>query len=112
MNNKAWIYKVFLLTFILSCLFSIISNIISNSLSSIFLFIILILIIVIGIIFDMIGVAVLTSKEKTFLSIASQKIKGGKETIGLLKNSSKFLVFVMMLLEIFVVLLVVPLEPF
>ena len=37
----------------------------------------------------MIGVAVLTSKEKTFLSIASQKIKGGKETIGLLKNSSK-----------------------
>ncbi len=89
MNNKAWIYKVFLLTFVLSCLFSIISNIISNSLSSIFLFIILILIIVIGIIFDMIGVAVLTSKEKTFLSIASQKIKGGKETIGLLKNSSK-----------------------
>ena len=64
MNNKTWIYKVFLLTFILSCLFSIISNIISNSLSGIFRFIILILINAIGIIFDMIGVAVLTSKEK------------------------------------------------
>lgn len=89
MNNKTWIYKVFLLTFCLSCFFSFLSNILTANLNLIFLVIILLLVIIIGIIFDMIGVAVLTSKEKTFLSLASQKIKGGKETISLIKNSSQ-----------------------
>ena len=88
-KNVNWIYKVFLLTFILSIIFSGISSIISNSFNEIVLFIILIIVITLGIIFDMIGVAVLTSEEASLHARASQKIAGAKEAINLLKNSTK-----------------------
>ena len=88
-KNVNWIYKVFLLTFILSIIFSGISSVISNSFNNIVLFIILILVITTGILFDMIGVAFLTSEEASLHARASQKIKGAKEAIALLKNATK-----------------------
>jgi len=88
-NNINWIYKVFLLSFILSALFSSISSIMANKFNTIILTIILIVVIIIGIIFDMIGVAVLTSKEANLHAKASKKLKGAKEAISLLKNSTK-----------------------
>ncbi len=88
MKKNNWIYKVFLLTFILSLLFSGISNFIAVKFNNLILLLITILVILIGIIFDMIGVAVLTSKEANFHAMASKKIKGAKEAIGLIKNSA------------------------
>ncbi len=88
-SNVNWIYKVFLLSFILSIIFSGISTIISEKFNTIILSIILLLVITIGIIFDMIGVAVLTSKEASLHARASKKIKGAKEAIFLLKNSTR-----------------------
>lgn len=84
-----WIYKVFLLSFILSILFSGVSTVMANTFNSIVLAIILILVVFTGIIFDMIGVAVLTSKEASLHARASQKISGAKEAITLLKNSTQ-----------------------
>ena len=88
-ENVNWIYKVFLLTFILSIIFSGISSGLSNSFNEIVLFIILIIVIFLGILFDMIGVAFLTSEEASLHARASQKIAGAKEAITLLKNSTK-----------------------
>ncbi|MCR5185765.1 MAG: hypothetical protein K6D97_01435 [Clostridia bacterium] len=88
-NNVNWIYKVFLLTFILSVLFSGASTIITNSFNEIILFILLLLTIIFGIIFDMIGVAFLTSEEASLHARAAQKISGAKEAIALLKNGTK-----------------------
>lgn len=88
-SNVNWIYKVFLLSFILSILFSGISTIISNSFNEIILTIIILIVISIGIVFDMIGVAVLTSKEANLHAKATKKLKGAKEAISLLKNSTK-----------------------
>ena len=88
-KNVNWIYKVFLLAFIFSCLFSGISTIITNSFNNIILTIILLLVILIGIIFDMIGVAVLTSNEASLHAKASKKLKGAKEAISLLKNATQ-----------------------
>lgn len=87
MNNK-WVCKVFILTFLLSLIFSGISNLVANTFSDIILLLIILLVILIGIIFDSFGVAVLTSTEANFHAMASKKIKGAKEAIYLIKNSS------------------------
>lgn len=84
-----WILTVFLLTFALSILFSGVSNVIAASFNEIILFIILILVIAIGILFDVVGTASITASEATFHSMSSQKIKGAKESISLIKNSNK-----------------------
>lgn len=88
-ENINWIYKVFLLSFILSILFSGGSSIIANEFNSIILSVLIILVISIGIIFDMIGVAVLTSEEANLHAKASKKLKGAKKAIYLLKNNTK-----------------------
>ena len=88
MQNKSWIIKAFLLTFIICMLISGLSNVIANNSNIIILLIITIIIIFVGIIFDIIGTAVLTADEATFHAKASNKIKGSKESIRLIKNAS------------------------
>ena len=88
MQNKSWIIKAFLLTFIICLLISGLSNVIANSANIIILLIITIIIVIIGIIFDIIGTAVLTANEATFHAKASNKIKGSRESIKLIKNAS------------------------
>ena len=88
-ENVNWIYKVFLLSFILAIVFSSGSSFVANYANSIILGIIIIIVIIIGIIFDMIGVAVLTSNESSLHAKASKKIRGAKEAIYLLKNAPK-----------------------
>lgn len=83
-----WIVKAFLLTFFITLIVSGISNFISNNCSFYILIVITILIIIIGIIFDIIGTSVLTANEANFHAMASSKIKGSKEGIKLIKNSS------------------------
>ena len=89
MKNNNWLYKVFLLTFILAITFSAITSLLTNTFSNIVLLIILLVVIFIGILFDMIGVAILTSNEATFHAMAAKKINGAKESIALIKNAVK-----------------------
>ena len=88
MKKDNWILVVFILTFVLSFIFSAISTLASN-INVFILFILLIVIIIIGILFDMIGVAVLSCAEASFHAKASNKIKGSKECIKLIKKSNK-----------------------
>lgn len=88
MKRDKWISIVFILTFILSFIFSAISTLASN-INVFILLMLLILIILIGIIFDMIGVAVLSCEEASFHAKASNKIKGSKECIKLVKMANK-----------------------
>jgi len=87
-KKDSWIPIVFILTFILSLLFSTISNLLSD-INIIIMIAILLLVIFIGILFDIIGVAVLSCNEASFHAKASNKIKGAKECIKLIKNSNK-----------------------
>ena len=87
MKNLNWPIKVFFITFLLAALFSGATNLVAN-VHIIALTIILIFVIFVGIIFDMIGVAALTSKKENFHAMASKKIKGAKEAINLLNNSN------------------------
>ncbi len=88
MNNKNWVIKAFILTFFLALIISGISNVIVEECGFIVLLIITVLIVILGIIFDIIGTAVLTADEATFHAKASNKIKGSRESIKLIKNAS------------------------
>lgn len=88
-KNVNWIYKVFLLAFIFSVIFSSVSTTISGNIPIVILPIIIITVIAIGILFDMIGVAVLTANEANLHAKASNKLKGAKEAITLLKNATQ-----------------------
>jgi Mg2+/Co2+ transporter CorB len=88
MNNKNWVVKAFILTFFLALIISGISNVIVEKCGFIVLLIITVLIVILGIIFDIIGTAVLTADEATFHAKASNKIKGSRESIKLIKNAS------------------------
>ena len=88
-NKTKWILTVFVLSFILSVIFSGISTAMAESFNTIILAIIILVVIGIGIIFDMIGVAVLTCKESNLHAKAAKKMKGAKQAIALIKNSTK-----------------------
>ncbi len=90
MKKDNWIIKAFLMTFFIAIIFNSISNVITNKCENIFiLLLVAIIFIFIGIIFDIIGTAVLTANESTFHSMSSKKIKGSKEGVYLIKNSSR-----------------------
>ena len=88
MQNKSWVIKAFAITFFISMLISGLSNTVANNCNFIILILITIIIIALGIIFDIIGTAVLTANEATFHAKASNKIKGSKESIKLIKSAS------------------------
>lgn len=98
---KNWPLKVFILSFVLAAIFSGLSNFCADMNVTI-LILILLLVILIGILFDMIGVAVLTSKEVTFHAMSSKKIREQRNPFLYCETAMWFLVYVMMLLEIFV----------
>lgn len=84
---KYWPLKVFCLSFLLAAIFSALTSFCSD-MNVLILLMIMILVILIGIIFDMIGVAALTSKEASFHAMSSKKIAGAKEAISLLRNGN------------------------
>ncbi len=86
---KHWAIKVTILSFILSIIFAYISDKAVSNLSVIPAIIILIVVILIGVIFDIIGVAVTVADESELHARATKKVKGAKESIKLIKNSSQ-----------------------
>ena len=88
MKSDNWIIKVFLFTFFITLIVSGSANYISSHSNMIVLIIITILIIILGILFDMIGTSILTVNEANFHSMASNRVKGSKKSIKLIKNKS------------------------
>lgn len=87
MKKNNWVYLVFLITFILSIVFSAGTNVISVHSNIWVTGIVILIVICIGILFDMIGGASLTANEATFHAMSSQKVKGSKVAIKLIKNN-------------------------
>ena len=87
MKNNRFTIFIFFLTFILSATFSLVAILLSD-INVILLCVILLVVILIGILADMAGVAVLSGDEARFHAMASQKIKGSKEAVKLIRNSA------------------------
>lgn len=89
MKKDNWIIKAFLMTFFIALIFSSASNyLISKFNNTILLIVLCVIFIGIGILFDIIGTAVLTANEASFHAKSAKKIKGSKEGVYLVKNSS------------------------
>ncbi len=88
-SNIRWVLIVTLWTFILSTSVSIVSESILRNFNTIFAFISLIIVITIGVFFDIIGIAVTASDEKTFHSMAANKIKEAKYAVKLVRNAGR-----------------------
>lgn len=92
-NNKKteinWIITISIISFVISFLLSLVAELIIP-VSHIFINILLVFIFIfLGIIFDIIGVAVTTANEKTFHSMAAQKVKGAKSAIKSINKKDK-----------------------
>ncbi|UOQ93693.1 hypothetical protein MUO14_01435 [Halobacillus shinanisalinarum] len=85
--------SIAVITFVLAAIFSVIS---SSALSGVVwiagIFIVLV-IVFIGVVFDMLGIAATAAQETPFHSMASEKIRGAKEAIIIVRNADRFASF-------------------
>lgn len=84
-----WIITITILSFIITLIFSLGSNTLLENVNLIIGVIIIFIFIILGIIFDIIGVAVQSSKEVAFHAMASKKVKGATTAKKMLANSDK-----------------------
>lgn len=84
-----WVVTIFLVTILISGAISLAADAVMENSSLAAAFVILLLIIFLGILFDIIGMAVATADEKPFHSMASRKVPGAREAIGLLRNAER-----------------------
>jgi len=88
-KRSLWPLKAFLLTFALAIVFSVFSEYFMRKMNLPIAILILLVIILIGIIFDAIGIAVTSCDTTPFVSMASKRVRGSKQSIFLLQNASQ-----------------------
>ncbi len=88
-DGRKWVVTIILVTFLISAVLQMILSGLMSYVNLIMAFIILIFFISIGVIFDIIGVAVTSAIETPFHSLSSQKVRGAKEAVRLIRNADK-----------------------
>ena len=85
--NMKWVLIITLWTFLLAISVSLISESILRNFDILLALISLIIIIIFGVLFDIIGIAVTASDERTFHSMAANKVKEAKYAVKLVRNA-------------------------
>ena len=88
-RGRRWVITVILLTFVISSLLQMIQASLMSKVNLAMAFVILIVFVLIGILFDIIGVAVTSANETPFHSLSSQKIRGAKEAVRLIRSADR-----------------------
>ena len=89
-SQRKWLAIIFVSTFALSAIFNMLSTELVENVNNIIISVILLIaVIAIGIGFDLIGTAVTAADEVPFHAMASDKKKGAKEAIKLIKNADR-----------------------
>jgi Mg2+/Co2+ transporter CorB len=88
-RGRRWVITVILVTFVISSLLQMVQAGLMSKVNLAMAFVILITFILIGILFDIIGVAVTSANETPFHSLSSQKIRGAKEAVRLVRNADR-----------------------
>lgn len=86
-KDAKWIAAIAVVSFFIAIVMSVISESILRNTDVLIAFIVLIIIIFIGVLFDAVGIAVAASKEKTFHSMASNRIKEAKTAVRVVRNA-------------------------
>lgn len=87
--NMRWVLIITIWTFILATSVSIVSESILRNFNITMAFISLIVVVIIGVFFDIIGIAVTASDEKTFHSMAANRIKEARYAVKLVRNAGR-----------------------
>jgi len=88
-DGRKWVLTIVPITFIISALLQMIQSGLMTRVNLVMAFIILSVFIGIGILFDIVGVAVTSANETPFHSLSSQKVRGAKEAVRLIRNADK-----------------------
>lgn len=88
-KGRRWVISVILITFVVSSILQMIQAGLMSNVNLAMAFVILIAFVSIGIIFDIIGVAVTSANEIPFHSLSSQKIRGAKEAVRLIRSADR-----------------------
>ena len=88
-RGRRWVITVILITFVISSLLQMIQAGLMSKVNLAMAFVILITFVMIGILFDIIGVAVTSANETPFHSLSSQKIRGAKEAVRLIRSADR-----------------------
>jgi len=89
-SQRRWLLLIFVSTFALSAVFNMLSaELVENVNNIIISVIVLVLVVAIGIGFDLIGTAVTAADEVPFHAMASDKKKGAKQSLKLIKNADR-----------------------
>lgn len=86
-NKYVWSIKVFVLSFFLTAVISFFTQFSFNSANIIIVIAVIILLLAVSLLFDIIAVAVTAADIEPFNAMASQKIKGAKRAVYLVKNA-------------------------
>lgn len=87
--DPKWVVVTIILTFSLSVFISLVTTTLLESVSIGVAVFILLFIISLGIFFDVIGMAVAAANERPFHAMASNRIRGAKSAISLIRNAEK-----------------------
>lgn len=90
-HNKAWVWPtvVLVLAITLSFCFSILSELVLDGSAVIIAVVVILVFITLSILTDMIGLAVASSNIEHFNAMATRKVKGSKQAIGLVRNADR-----------------------
>ncbi|SFJ22487.1 hypothetical protein SAMN04487936_101380 [Halobacillus dabanensis] len=85
--------SIAVITFVLAAIFSVISSSVLSGVIWIFGLVIVLIIVFTGVVFDMLGIAATAAAEQPFHAMASEKVKGAKEAIAIVRNADRFASF-------------------
>ena len=89
-GQKKWLAIIFFSTFALSAIFNMLSTELVENVNNIIVSsVLLVIVVALGIGFDLIGTAVTAADEVPFHAMASDKKKGAKESLMLIKNADR-----------------------
>jgi CBS domain containing-hemolysin-like protein len=89
-NSIKWSIFISAVTFAMACLFSVISNMMMDNANLITGIIIVLVIIAVGIFFDVLGLASAAASEHPYHAMASERVRGAKQAIGIVRNADRF----------------------
>ncbi len=89
-NQRKWLAIIFVSTFALSAVFNMLSTELVENVNNIIISaVLLVFVVAVGICFDLIGTAVTAASDVPFHAMASNKKKGAKEALLLIKNADR-----------------------
>lgn len=89
-HSMNWSIFIFFVTFLLAAVFTVASTTVLAGVSWGIGMVIVLLLVIVGVFFDMLGLAAAAAKETPFHAMASERVKGSRQAIFIIRNADRF----------------------